>query len=67
MHIDSDNHLSILEPSHGSELFKVIDESRENIGKWLSFPEKTKKVDDSVAFIERRMDSNRYLIQCLLS
>lgn len=55
VHIDSDNHLSILEPRHASELFKVIDESRKSIGKWLSFPEKTKKVDDSVIFIENSL------------
>ncbi|GAQ17575.1 ribosomal-protein-serine acetyltransferase [Oceanobacillus picturae] len=33
MHIDSENHLSILEPRHASELYKVIDDSRKNIGK----------------------------------
>ncbi|WP_249872641.1 GNAT family N-acetyltransferase [Oceanobacillus saliphilus] len=55
VNIDSKNHLSILEPRHAKELYQVIDRSRENLGKWLSFPEKTNKVEDSVAFIEKSL------------
>jgi ribosomal-protein-serine acetyltransferase len=55
VNIDSENHLSILEPRHAKELYQVINDSRENIGKWLSFPKKTNKVDDSATFIEKSL------------
>ncbi|WP_175639130.1 GNAT family N-acetyltransferase [Metabacillus schmidteae] len=53
--IDSEIHLSILEPRHGNELYKLIDESRDNLGEWLSFPEKTNKVEDTLIFIVRSL------------
>lgn len=54
-YIDSENYLSILEPRHAMELYQVIDDSRESIGRWLSFPNKTDKVEDSVIFIEKSL------------
>jgi ribosomal-protein-serine acetyltransferase len=53
--IDSENYLAILEPRHAKELYQVIDESRESIGKWLSFPKKTNKIEDSIVFIEKSL------------
>ena len=55
VNIDSDSHLSILEPRHAEELYQVIEESRENIGEWLSFPKKTNRVEDSKKFIEKSL------------
>lgn len=45
--IGRDTYISILEPRHAEELYQLIDGSRENIGKWLSFPAKTNKVEDT--------------------
>lgn len=53
--IDSDTHLAILEPRHAKELFELIDQNRDHLGKWLSFPEKTNQVEDTVKFIERSL------------
>ncbi|CQR47528.1 Putative ribosomal N-acetyltransferase YdaF [Paraliobacillus sp. PM-2] len=53
--IDSENYIAILEPRHAKELYQVIDESRESIGKWLFFPKKTNKIEDSVTFIEKSL------------
>lgn len=53
--IDRETYLSILEPRHAEELYQLIDGSRENIGKWLSFPQKTNKVTDSKLFIEKSL------------
>lgn len=53
--IDTDIHLSILEPRHASELYEVINESRNSISEWLSFPQKTQEVKDSVTFIEKSL------------
>ncbi|MCP3764354.1 GNAT family N-acetyltransferase [Domibacillus sp. A3M-37] len=62
--IDEDNYLAILEPRHAKELYQLIDSSRENISKWLTFPKKTNKVEDSLAFIEKSLkrlsDNNGY-------
>lgn len=54
--IDSDTHLTILEIRHAKELFTLIDKNREHLGKWLSFPEKTNQVEDTVKFIERSLN-----------
>ncbi|WP_147805192.1 GNAT family N-acetyltransferase [Alkalicoccus halolimnae] len=53
--IDSETHLAILEPRHAKELYQVIDDSRETIGEWLSFPSHTNKVDDTAAFIKKSL------------
>ena len=53
--IDSENYLAILEPRHAKELYQVIDKSRESIGRWLTFPKRTNKVEDSAIFIEKSL------------
>ncbi|WP_078380580.1 GNAT family N-acetyltransferase [Sutcliffiella halmapala] len=53
--IDSESYLAILEPRHAKELYQLIDESRDSIGEWLSFPSKTNKIEDSVTFIEKSL------------
>ncbi|MFA9559480.1 GNAT family N-acetyltransferase [Evansella sp. AB-rgal1] len=55
VNLDSETHLSILETRHAKDLYQLIDESRESIGKWLSFPEKTNKVEDTEIFIEKSL------------
>lgn len=51
--INSDTHLSILEPRHAEALYQLIDGSRESIGKWLSFPQITNDVEDTKLFIKK--------------
>lgn len=62
--IDKDLYLAILEPRHAQELFQLIDSSRDHISKWLTFPNKTNSVEDSLAFIEKSLrrlsDNNGY-------
>jgi ribosomal-protein-serine acetyltransferase len=62
--IDTDTHISILESRHADELFALIDNSRESIGQWLSFPHYTKEENDSRSFIEKSLkrlaDNNGY-------
>lgn len=62
--IDANTYLSILEPRHADELFRLVDQNRESIGEWLSFPQKTNKVEDSQTFITKSLkrfaDSNGY-------
>ncbi|RKL67226.1 ribosomal-protein-serine acetyltransferase [Salipaludibacillus neizhouensis] len=53
---DRDTYISILEPRHADELFKVVDRSRESLGEWLSFPAFTKGVQDSKTFIEKSLN-----------
>lgn len=54
--IDSNSYISILEQRHADELFNLIDESRESIGKWLAFPEFTTEVQDTKTFIEKSLN-----------
>lgn len=60
--IDEENYLAVLEPRHSKELlYQLIDSSRENIGRWLTFPTITNNVEDSLTFIEkslRRLSEN---------
>lgn len=62
--IDNDTYISILEARHSQELYDLIDRSRESIGQWLEFPDNTKGVEDTEAFIKRSLnrfsDSNGY-------
>ncbi|WP_339157236.1 hypothetical protein MKX50_14050 [Paenibacillus sp. FSL W8-0186] len=54
--IDEENYLAVLEPRHAKELlYQLIDSSRENIGRWLTFPTITNKVEDSLTFIEKSL------------
>ena len=57
--IDNSSYISILEQRHAEELFSLIDESRESIGKWLSFPNFTTEVQDTRNFIEKSL--NRFV------
>jgi ribosomal-protein-serine acetyltransferase len=54
--LDVDTHISLLQPNDASHLFKVVDSNRGTLGKWLSFPEKTKSVKDSKVFIEKSLN-----------
>lgn len=54
--IDSESHLSILEPRHAKELYQLINSSRESIGEWLTFPEQTNRVEDSEMFIRKSLE-----------
>lgn len=59
--IDKELYLAILEPRHAQELFQLLDNSRDHISKWLTFPNKTTSVEDSLTFIEkslRRLSEN---------
>lgn len=56
VHIDTETYIAILEPRHAGELYKLISKSRESIGKWLSFPQKTNQVEDSLAFIKSSLN-----------
>lgn len=59
--IDKELYLAILEPRHAQELFQLLDNSRDHISKWLTFPTKTTSVEDSLTFIEkslRRLSEN---------
>ncbi|MFF2091807.1 GNAT family N-acetyltransferase [Paenibacillus sp. NPDC058174] len=62
--MDEENYLTVLEPRHANELYQLIDGSRESIGRWLAFPNQTKKVEDSLTFIEKSLkrlsDNNGY-------
>ncbi|EDL66274.1 GNAT family N-acetyltransferase [Bacillus sp. SG-1] len=53
--LDGDTYISLLQPHHAVQLFKLVDANRENLGKWLSFPQKTKSVADSKTFIEKSL------------
>ncbi|AOM84355.1 GNAT family N-acetyltransferase [Salisediminibacterium beveridgei] len=50
--IDSDTYLALLEPRHAKDLYHIIDASRDHLGAWLAFPEKTTNIADSEAFIK---------------
>ncbi|WP_019639735.1 hypothetical protein [Paenibacillus fonticola] len=50
--IDEENYLAVLEPRHATELYQLIDGSRENISRWLAFPKMTNRVEDTLKFIE---------------
>jgi ribosomal-protein-serine acetyltransferase len=54
--LDDDIHISLFQSQHASLLFNVVDSNRGTLGKWLSFPEKTKSVKDSQVFIEKSLD-----------
>lgn len=53
--IDAESHLSILELRHAEDLFQLIDKNRNHLGRWLSFPKRTKNVEDSAAFIQKSL------------
>lgn len=51
--VDDISYLSLLEIKDTEKLYKLIDRSRDHLGKWLRFPSITLKEDDSKNFIER--------------
>ncbi|WP_456274562.1 GNAT family N-acetyltransferase [Bacillus sp. AK031] len=53
--LDENTYLSLLERQHAPELFQVVEENREMLKRWLSFPNKTNSVEDSEQFIDRSM------------
>jgi ribosomal-protein-serine acetyltransferase len=53
--IEDDIHISLLQPHHALQLFSLVDANRNSLGKWLSFPGKTKTVEDSKFFIEKSL------------
>lgn len=54
--IDNESYISILEARHAGELFKLVDNSRDSIRKWLGFPDHTLEVNDTKKFIERSLN-----------
>ncbi|HSO57586.1 MAG TPA: GNAT family protein [Paenisporosarcina sp.] len=54
--IDSNTYVSILETRHAEELFHLIDENRESIGKWLAFPAYTTEVHHTETFIKKSLN-----------
>jgi len=54
--IDSNTYVSILETRHAEELFNLIDENRDSIGKWLAFPAFTTEVHHSETFIKKSLN-----------
>jgi ribosomal-protein-serine acetyltransferase len=53
--LDENSYLSLLERHHAPELFQLVEENREMLKQWLSFPAKTNSVEDSEQFIDRSM------------
>ena len=45
--------LRLIEKRHAQALFDLCDDNREHIGKWLTWIDDTKTVDDTMGFIER--------------
>ncbi|MGB2993718.1 MAG: GNAT family protein [Paenisporosarcina sp.] len=54
--IDSNTYVSTLETRHAEELFNLIDENRDSIGKWLAFPAFTTEVHHSETFIKKSIN-----------
>ncbi|RIW37266.1 N-acetyltransferase [Bacillus salacetis] len=53
--LDGEIRISLFQPYHAPELFQLVDDNREILGKWLSFPHKTRTIEDSRLFIERSL------------
>jgi ribosomal-protein-serine acetyltransferase len=53
--INSNSYLALFEKRHAEELFNIIDGSRDQIGKWLSFPTYTNEIKDTELFIEKSL------------
>lgn len=51
--VDEDLSLRLIEPRHAPEIYDAVDGSREHIGRWMNWVEKTRSVDDTRAFCER--------------
>lgn len=58
--IDSNSYITLFEKRHAEVLFNCIDGSRDQIGKWLSFPSYTKEIGDTELFIEKSL--SRYAV-----
>lgn len=59
LHISKDMCLSIFERKHANDLYLLIERNREHLSKWLSFPVNTKKVEDTIVFIDK--SQKRYI------
>jgi len=59
--------LRLVEPRHAEEMFAVIDRSREHIGAWMPWPERTRSVEDSRAYGQRSLEEFAQRTQLALS
>ena len=56
--IDRDVRLSVLEPKHAHELFKLVDSNRTNLREWLPFIDNYESVTTATQFIRRNREEN---------
>ena len=55
--VNNDIYLEILSESHASLIFATIDSQREYLRKWLPFVDASKKVEDTLSFIQATANS----------
>ncbi|MGM0845199.1 MAG: GNAT family N-acetyltransferase [Bacillota bacterium] len=55
LNLDEHSYIALFQPEDAEELYQLIDRNRVSLGKWLSFPQKTKNLEDSKAFIQRSL------------
>ncbi|TYR73991.1 GNAT family N-acetyltransferase [Rossellomorea vietnamensis] len=54
--LDEHIYTALFQPEDAIELYELIAENRHSLGEWLSFPGKTKSLEDTERFIERSLD-----------
>jgi ribosomal-protein-serine acetyltransferase len=57
--VDDEIILRQLKPKEGAELFKITDQNREHIGKWLEWVSSVEQLSDSIEFIKATIENRR--------
>ena len=48
--------LRLLEPRHAEALFNLVDRNREHLSYWLPFVERTRAVEDTEAYLQKKLE-----------